>query len=167
MTLEHLKREDFDGLWQEMEASFVKEERRDKEDALKIMDREEYCLFHTVENGERVGFVALWVLEGFVFLEHFVTYEKYRNKGIGRRVLDLLKEKYDKIVLEAEHPESEMSRRRIGFYRRSGFFVNDYPYIQPPYRKGESGVPLLLLSYPSILDNAETVVKELKITVYR
>ena len=167
MTLERVKREDFDNLWRQMEESFVKEERRDKEDALKLLERVEYSLFHTLENGERVGFVALWILDGFVFLEHFVTYEKYRNKGIGGLVLDLLKKEYPEIVLEAEHPENEISRRRIGFYRRSGFLVNDYPYIQPPYRKGESGVPLLLLSYPSILDNAEAVVKELQSTVYR
>ena len=167
MELLKIKKEEFDAVYDELECNFVPEERRDREEARAILDRPEFEFLHLLEGGENVGFISLWHLEGFTFAEHFVTYEKYRNKGIGGLVLDLLKKEYPEIVLEAEHPENEISRRRIGFYRRSGFLVNDYPYIQPPYRKGESGVPLLLLSYPSILDNAEAVVKELQSTVYR
>ena len=48
--------------------------------------------------------------------------------------------------LEVELPETDMARRRIGFYMRNGFFLNEYDYIQPPISKGRLPVPLRIMT---------------------
>ena len=157
---------EFDGVFDEMENNFIKEERRDREAARVLLGESRYTFFHVEDEGERVGFVTLWRLESTTFVEHFVTYEGYRNRGVGRRVLALLADTYGSLVLEAEHPETEMAARRLGFYGRCGFHRNDLPYIQPPYRDGGDGVPLILLSYPDPLADPRATAGEIYKTVY-
>lgn len=157
---------EFDGVFAEMEKNFIKEERRDREAARSLLGDPRYTFFHVEDRGVRVGFVTLWRLESATFMEHFVTYETYRNCGVGRRVLALLADTYGSLVLEAEHPETEMAARRLGFYGRCGFHKNDLPYIQPPYREGDEGVPLILLSYPTPLSNPRGIAREIYQTVY-
>ena len=45
--------------------------------------------------------------------------------------------------------------RRIEFYKRIGYHVNTFNYIQPPYAKDKSAVPMLIISYPRILTEKE------------
>ena len=82
-------------------------------------------------------------------------------------MLALLRKKYEKIVLEVEPPYDEMKRRRIAFYERQGFCQNDYPYVQPPYREGETGVELILMSLPSPLSDCGECIKEMYEKVYK
>lgn len=51
------------------------------------------------------------------------------------------------VVLEVELPFDEMSRRRIGFYQRSGFTLSTLRYIQPPYFDGAQPLELHLMFY--------------------
>ena len=51
-----------------------------------------------------------------------------------------------RICLEVEFPDNEISRRRIGFYERNGFVLNNYPYIQPPISEGRNPVPLKIMT---------------------
>ena len=166
MELEKLAAADFDGVYDEMEKNFIKEERRDREVARALLAEPRYTFYHVVDEGERVGFVTLWQLRDRVFVEHFVTYEAYRNRGVGKRALALLAERYGKLVLEAEPPETEMATRRLGFYGRCGFHENDLPYVQPPYRADEEEVPLILLSFPAPLSDPRATARELYETVY-
>ena len=79
------------------------------------------------------------------------TFPSLRNKGYGKDVLEIIKEGNKKpIVLEAEEPTDEMSIRRISFYQRAGFVMHEYPYLQPPYRKGEQWFPLKLMTFGNI-----------------
>ena len=79
-------------------------------------------------------------------VEHLATSPTVRNQGYGRRILDALaREVPGVIVLEVEPPTDETSIRRIGFYRRCGYSLCELPYLQPPYRKGDSPFPLLLM----------------------
>ena len=47
-------------------------------------------------------------------------------------------------------PTDEMSIRRINFYKRLNFTLHEKPYMQPPYRTGDSGLPMLLMTYGDI-----------------
>ena len=40
-----------------------------------------------------------------------------------------------------------MAERRINFYKRQGFELWENDYKQPPYRKGESYLPMYLMIY--------------------
>lgn len=166
MRLIKAQRKDFELIYTEMEKNFISDERRDKKDAEKLLDKSEYIIYHTEKDGENIGFVTVWELPDFAFIEHFVTFEAYRNKGCGGEVLAMLKEKYGALVLEAEPPQSEMQKRRIAFYERNGFCQNPQSYIQPPYRKGGRGVELVLMSFPSKLSDFENTVQKIYSTVY-
>ena len=75
--------------------------------------------------------------------------------GYGTKAIELLKTTFNKpIILEAEAPVTEQQIKRIAFYERLGFKVNDFYYEQPSYHGGE-GVPLKLLSYPDLLTDEE------------
>lgn len=166
MKLIKARREDFDIIYAEMEKNFIPEERRDKEDAARVLDCTEYAIYHAQKDGVNVGFVTVWELSGFAFIEHFVTYENHRNKGYGSKVLGCLKEKYGALVLEAEPPIEDIQKRRIAFYERNGFVQNPQKYIQPAYRAGGRGVELVLMSYPKKLGDFENTVQKIYSNAY-
>lgn len=159
--------EDFDLIYSEMEKNFVREEIRGREAAKAVMEDTKYSVYHVTDGGTLVGFITVWELSGFAFLEHFVTYEEFRNKGYGKEVLKIIEEKYKNAVLEVEPPEDDMKKRRIAFYKRQGFYENGYPYIQPPYRAEDAGVRLILMSYPAPLSDFDGHVKEIYRKVYK
>lgn len=166
MRLQIASAEDFDSAFDALETSFIPEERREREDARRLMEAGRYTLIHVVDGGERVGFLTVWELDGFAFVEHFVTYEKYRNKGYGSAALGLLRERYANIVLEAEPPTEGIAARRIAFYERCGFCRNPQYYFQPSYRQNGSGVELVLMSLPTVLGEFDAVVEEIYHKVY-
>ena len=167
MELIKAKAEDFSLIYSDMEKSFVREEIRDRDAARAGMTNEKYSVYHVTDGGTRVGFMTVWKLSGFLFLEHFVTYEAFRNKGYGTAALKLLKEKSELIILEAEPPIEDMQKRRSGYYKRNGFSENDFPYTQPPYRDGDEGVELVLMSYPKKLSDVDSFVEEIYREVYK
>ena len=68
--------------------------------------------------------------------EHLAVNERGRNGGIGSFIFNwCLEHLKGKHVLEVEVPDEEIKRRRINFYKRLGFYYNEYEYIQPPMRK--------------------------------
>ena len=166
MQLIPIKSSDFDYIYEEMVKNFIKAELRDYDDAKALVDNGRYTVYHIELNSERIGFITVWELDSFTFFEHFVIFEKHRNKGYGKMALDLLKKRFPITVLEAEPPDTELSARRIGFYGRAGYSINDFPYIQPPYRASDTGIPLLLLSYPHALIDIDNVIKEIYTQVY-
>ena len=158
--------EDFDAMYDELERSFISEERRDREDARRLINDGVYTVYHVLDSEARVGFVTVWELDGFAFVEHFVTYGRFRNMGYGSSALELLKARYDKIVLEAEPPNDNLTARRVAFYGRNGFCKNSQYYFQPSYRKGGDGVELVIMSYPRLLDDFDSAVSKIYKKVY-
>ena len=166
MELIKATKEDFKKIYDEMTHSFPKEEIRDFCDALTAFKDPDYTVFHTVKRGKKIGFITLWELDGFAFCEHFVTYEEYRSKGYGKEVLEKLKCLYPILVLECEPPVTDIAERRLRFYERCGFVRNKNEYIQPPYRSGDAGVPLIIMSYPLPLSDFDGAVKKIYLSVY-
>ena len=167
MKLKKATESEFDGIYREMQKNFIPEEIRDYTEAREVIAEEGYSLYHITQDDTRVGFISVWELSEFAFVEHFVIYEGYRNKGLGERTLLLLKDKFKKILLEAEPPEDEIKTRRISFYKRCGFHENPNEYFQPPYRKGDAGTRLVLLSYPKILSDFEGAKKQIYKNIYK
>jgi ribosomal protein S18 acetylase RimI-like enzyme len=148
-----------------LEQAFVYEERRDRAAALEALKDPRYRIHMAQKGEETVGFITVWELDGFCFAEHFVIYPAHRNRGLGSEVLAALKARYARIVLEAEPPEDELKRRRLGFYRRNGFYENSISYLQPSYHGGE-GVPLVLISFPAVLEQPAREIREIYREVY-
>ena len=64
MQLIKARKEDLQFIYSQMEQNFIHEEIRDYSDAEKVFDNEKYVIYHIVVEGERVGFMTVWNLEG-------------------------------------------------------------------------------------------------------
>lgn len=151
-------KEQFENVYPILEASFPVTELRTKEKQEELLAREGYRLYGVkAETGGYFAVIAAWELaEDFVYLEHFAVAEKKRNGGLGGKLLEDFLAWYDrKAVLEVEVPEDALTKRRVGFYQRHGFFYNDYPYLQPPMRPGQEMLPLRLMTRPEPIDEKE------------
>ena len=166
MRLLPISPSDFDGIYAEMERNFIPDERRDYAHARRVLDFPEFHVFHVENEGQNVGFITVWCLDGVTFAEHFVIYERFRGKGVGARVLPLLQQKFPHVVLECERPVDPMQARRAAFYKRNGFCDNDCDYYQPAYSKNGSEVPMLLMSYPAPLTDPRGVAEQIRREVY-
>ena len=123
------------------------------------------------EDGTLAAVLTMWPMTDALFLEHFAVSPALRSQGLGGRILEELKKQTDcPLVLEAELPETDWARRRLGFYARHGWVIQEaLPYVQPPYRAGGEDLPLHLLSCPafSSREQAERTAREIHRTVYK
>ena len=126
-------------------------ERREVAELLFNIDEKSgkpFTLFAIIFNDTFVGIISCWELSDFIYVEHFAVNATERGNGIGAKTITALKEHYAKqpLVLEVEVPNEEISIRRVGFYQRQGFYLNENKYMQPPYRKGDEWFDLKLMT---------------------
>ncbi|QRN86707.1 GNAT family N-acetyltransferase [Clostridia bacterium] len=157
---------EFNIIWNLFLESFSKDERRTKKKQYALIKNPLYHLDAYQENNETIAFLAYWNFGDFLYVEHLATEPKMRGKGIGRKIIKDLTHKSNKlVVLEAEKPHDEMAKRRIHFYERLGFYVNDYEYYQPSYGEDKDELSLLFLSHPRAISHAE--FEKIRQTIYR
>lgn len=156
-----------DALLKEVECTYLSafppEERREFVELKKLISpASPFTVQAFLKEGKYAGFITYWKLVDFYYVEHFAINESARNGGIGGKVLKQFLEQCDMpVVLEVERPENEISRRRIGFYERSGFRLDTHPYRQPPYSSGGEWLDLYLMTYGNLdMDRMYEVVKE-------
>ena len=134
------------------------------------MDEPKYAVWAHYSDQQLQGFLTVWDLDGFAFIEHFAVKSSCRNSGLGSKMLQALSEKLGKrLCLEAELPETDMAKRRLNFYRRNGFAVNTYPYLQPALEEGKCPVPLYILTTDGGINEEEfeKLVDQIYKAVYR
>ena len=155
--IKKVDKNDFDLVYEIMEKSFPSDEIRPCNEQKELFDETRYSVYaEYVSDGEIDGFIAAWEFDDFVFIEHFAVSPDKRNAGTGRKILNEFAGMTKKrICLETEPPESEIQKRRISFYERNGFYLNDYDYFQPPISAGKSIVPLMIMTYGSRVDEKE------------
>ncbi len=168
-SLRLAKTEEFDKIFSILEDSFPKDEYRTYEEQKALLKHPNYTVYVIPDNeAERIkAFISVWKFEDFAFIEHFAVNSVYRNQGLGSLILhEIMNLLPCQICLEVELPETDFAKRRIGFYQRNGFYINHYPYTQPPYAKEKQPIPLLIMtSGNSISKNRfdkiqETIFKE-------
>ena len=146
----------FSKAWNLYKKSFPPEERRQFRTQRKIMDNPLYHFEIIADNDEFIGFILWWNFENIRYIEHLAILPQLRGKGYGQQILKRFTSKSDTpILLEVEHPDTEINKRRIGFYQHIGFVINEYEYKQPPFKKHGNYVPLLLMTYPTILSKED------------
>lgn len=153
MRLLRERGEKFSEVYSLMETSFPKSELRDGAAARAVLSDRRYRLYRITERGEFLGFVTVWKLSGFAFIEHFAMRPDIRGKGYGSLALAALGKKYPALVLEVEPPKTDIQKRRVAFYERCGFHLSLEDYYQPPYQKGCEPVRLMLMRYPTPIEN--------------
>lgn len=148
---------DFDSFFKLMKEVFPSIERRSYDDQKKILSEDVYnILVNKDENYNINAFLANWKFAEFNFIEHFAVAENLRGHGLGTLMLKEYLNKSNKpIFLEVELPKNRTSIRRVEFYRRFGFYLNDFDYLQPPMQKQHDYLPLKVMSYPKLVDKNE------------
>jgi ribosomal protein S18 acetylase RimI-like enzyme len=146
----------FDAIWKIFKESFPEDERRNFKEQNDLLKESRYNLNPIYDGDEIIGFTAIWDFDDFTYVEHFAVKKDLRGKGYGSKIIKDVISKNDKlIILEVEKPETDEAIRRIEFYKRVGFHVNNYEYIQPPYDKDKQYVPLIIMSFPNKIDMSQ------------
>ena len=134
------------------ESSFPPDERRDWWQFMHILRHEPRFRCSLIADGEvPCGFLCHWLMDGYVYVEHFAVSPSRRGIGAGGTAIDAIKKRYGlTLILEAENPDKcddkDTAQRRLAFYGRHGFRVFDKDYLQPIYRAKDKQVPLYLLT---------------------
>ena len=151
------KTEEFDKIFSILENSFPPDEYRTYEGQKFLWNHPKYTVY----------VITVWKFEDFAFIEHFAVNPFYRNQGLGSLILhEILNLLQCQICLEVELPKTDFAKRLIGFYERNGFFINHYPYAQPPYTREKQPVPLLMMTSGNCVSKdrfdsiKETIFKE-------
>jgi ribosomal protein S18 acetylase RimI-like enzyme len=153
-----------------MVVSFPVEEYRELENQRILSDENTQFAQHIIlEDGNPIGFIALWNFINFLFIEHFAIDSLLRNRGLGSKVIQqIIRSEKLPILLETELPFNEINRRRIAFYNRNGFQLWERDYLQPPYRRGNPQIALCLMTTAELnpFDDFERVKSTLYSEVY-
>ncbi len=170
-VLELLNHNDFDKVYEILEENFPVDEIRPYDKQRKLLENSIYQIYAVMDKSKDVvkAFVAVYELEHFVFLEHFAVNAQYRNQGLGGKILQELKHMSGKMIcLEVEPSTTEVATRRIGFYKRNDFYLNDYTYMQPPLAANQKPVELKIMSSEKLLSvqEFETIKSTLFTEVY-
>lgn len=155
---------------QEIYASYIStfpvDEQRDKEQFLQLFSNPKVGFMSVVHESEAVGYLILWKLSSFAFVEHFEVFESFRSKKLGSHIMGHLLENYPRIILEIEPEDlNEDAKRRYSFYQRNSFGLIDSTYVQPSYGAGKQSLNLWLLANYTP-ENVEELKNEICDTVY-
>ena len=119
-------------LWYEkfLKEDFVSDEIKPIENILTLVKNGRYEVYGVFQDDEIIAYASFWKKENInlVLLDYLGVSKKYRNQGIGSKILVLIKEMLGNIpyVVEAEIPtgssleEDKIRKRRIEFYERNG-----------------------------------------------
>ena len=119
-------------LWYEkfLKEDFVSDEIKPIENILTLIKNGRYEVYGVFQDDEMIAYASFWKKENInlVLLDYLGVSKKYRNQGIGSKILALIKEMLGNMpyVVEAEIPtgssleEYKIRKRRIEFYERNG-----------------------------------------------
>ena len=119
-------------LWYEkfLKEDFVSDEIKPIENILTLIKNGRYEVYGVFQDDEMIAYASFWKKENInlVLLDYLGVSKKYRNQGIGSKILALIKEMLGNMpyVIEAEIPtgssleEDKIRKRRIQFYERNG-----------------------------------------------
>ena len=143
---------DFARAWRLYKESFPVAERRRLNFHRRIMLRSIYHFDVVMDHNVFIGILLWWDFESVRYIEHLAVVPTLRGMQHGERILRrFLSESDMPVWLEVEPPDNELRNRRVGFYRRVGFTLNEHDYTQPAYEKSSQPVPLLVMTYPEAI----------------
>lgn len=156
--LQIMNEHEYEQVYQIMKEAFPKGERRIYKEQKQLLQRSDYFI-DVVKNekGTIIAFIAYWKISDFYFIEHFAVSNSQRGGGVGREILLEFQQRCNTfLILEVEpYGFSDFAERRIQFYKRLGFHLNDFEYYQMPLRKGYEKMPLKIMSWPQPIKKSE------------
>lgn len=119
-------------LWYEkfLKEDFVSDEIKPIKNILMLIKNDRYKVYGVFQDDEMIAYASFWKKENInlALLDYLGVSKKYRNQGIGSKILTLIKEMLGNMpyVVEAEIPtgssleEDKIRKRRIQFYEKNG-----------------------------------------------
>ena len=138
--------------------SFPTTELRTFAEQEKLLNNKFYHLLEYIAEDKLHGVMCYWDFEDFLYLEHLAIAPEVRGMGLGKQLVSQLLVKEKLIVLEAEPPIDSLSTRRVAFYQRLGFRINDFFYLQPPLRSENTEIELKLMTSGKKLSSKELLL---------
>lgn len=135
--------------------SFPLHEQRMPDSQRAILSCPSYHFDVIFDGAAFVGDILYWRADGFAYVEHFCINQALRGQGYGQRALHALCAQGGVVILEIDPPTDDVAVRRQSFYERCGFVKNEYAHIHPPYRAGNSGHKLVIMSWPRAITRQE------------
>lgn len=135
--------------------SFPSHEQRKDASQKAALNFEEYHFDLIYDEDIFVGIMLYWETNAFLYVEHFCVRPELRGKSYGQKALEELGKKRKTVILEIDPPTEEISIRRKGFYERAGYRENPFAHVHPPYHPENPGHPLVVMSFPNLLREAE------------
>lgn len=136
-------------------ASFPLHEQRLPGSQRAILGEAAYHFDLILDGAVWAGILLYWDAGDFLYVEHFAILPQLRGQRYGQRALELLRAQGKTVILEIDPPADAVSVRRKGFYERAGYRANPFAHVHPPYREGFAGHPLVVMSCPRALTEAE------------
>ncbi len=104
---------------------FPDDERRPLSAILYLIKEGHYQGYIEQIENKTVGYAFLYFHHQTALLDYFAIVPSLRQKGYGSAFLQTITKTFPNIFLEAEEPFYETSKRRIEFYSKNGFQIND------------------------------------------
>lgn len=159
-----ISKRSFDKAYELLNKSFSKGELRTYDNLLSLYEEgsiQIYTLNNTLD-----AICVTWKVFDYEFIEYLCVHPSCQGMGLGSHVLSFFKDK--KILLEVSEIEDEISRKRVAFYKRNGYYYYRLGYTQPALHEVVNTHQLHLMSYPKEIDikEYENIRKEIFSHVY-
>lgn len=156
LRLKSILQNHFRKAWMLYEDAFPAEERRELNEQIRILKFSNYHFDVIIDDDKLNGFLLWWDFETLRYIEYFAIASEQRNKGFGKQILENFIATNNKaVLLEVELPNSTINQRRIKFYERVGFKLNQHYYETPPLKKDLNPLQFLLMTYPALITKKE------------
>lgn len=145
-------------VWRLYTDSFPEWERRRISSHDRASEDDDFHTYIALDNGNFIGLVFYWKYASYIFIEHLAVAPQLRGKNIGSKIITALIEEHPQhtILLEIDPPADDISKRRLRFYERLGFVINDFEHIHPSFsRNNGKEHELRIMSYPDRLTQEE------------
>ena len=147
-------------------STFPVDEQRGQKQFMDLFSNPKARVMSVVHENENIGYLIVWTLSSFIFVEHFEVFEAFRSKKLGSHIISHLLESYPNIILEIEPADlGGDAERRYSFYQRNNFSLIDTTHVQPSYGEGKKSLNLWLLSNYTP-ENVDAIKEEICDTVY-
>lgn len=142
-----------DEIYSFLELLFDKNELRPKEQFEKRFQNHQCQIQTTYLSNQLVGVIIYYEMKDFILIEYFGIAGNWQSKGLGTKILKEFLLHQDKIILLEVEPATDLlKQKRIEFYQRLGFYLNNEAYTMPSFTNKNEEIPLFVMSYPNKID---------------
>lgn len=145
----------FDDAMNVYQSSFPIFEQRTMKDQIDALEDNRYYCTVICDNDIFIGLLFYWKFENYIYIEHLAISPNLRGQNYGSKILTVFCKENPNTILEIDPPIDKVSINRLHFYSKLGFKLQPFTHVHPPYRNGNHGHDLKILSFNRDLEQEE------------